>query len=118
MIEDDVARGNFFASLSGMLFILRRAYAFGERGLLAHIGSRFGVPVIVRGAEVVDARAGVRPDNGVEGAMYPRQRFRRVLIGSELSLAVESIRQARPASALRSRSCILGWGCVRARKSV
>src|SRR5436190_15305641 len=85
-----------------MLFILRRAYAFGERRLLTHIGSRFGGAVIGGASEVVDIRPGVSPDDGVDRAMRPRHRFRRILAGG-LSGALESIRQARPASALRRR---------------
>ena len=87
----------------GMLFIPRRAYAFGERGPLTHVGSGFCIAVIGGVAEVVDTRPGVCPDDGVGGAMHPCQRFRRILVGARLSCAgaVVSIRQARPAFALR-----------------
>src|SRR3979490_1923166 len=90
---------------SGMSFILRRAYAFGERDLLAHICPGFGVAVMGGVAEVVDTRPGVCPNDGVGGAMHPCQRFRRVLVGTGLSCvrALVSIRQARPTSALRRR---------------
>jgi hypothetical protein len=90
---------------SRMLFILRRAYAFGDRGLLAHIRPGFCVAVMGGVAEVVDTRPGVCPDDGVGGATHPRQRFRRVLIGAGLSCAgaAVSIRQARSTFALRRR---------------
>src|SRR4029077_8825892 len=91
---------------SGMSFILRHAYASRERVPLTHIGPTFGGAVIVVAAEVVNARAGVGPDNGVGGAMHPCHRFRCVLVEAQLPLtgAVESIRQARPAFAIRPRS--------------
>jgi len=90
---------------SRMLFILRRAYAFGDRGLLAHIRPGFCVAVMGGVAEVVDTRPGVCPDDGVGGAMHPCQRFRRILVGAGLSAAraAVSIRQARPTFALRRR---------------
>ena len=95
-----------------MLFILRRANAFGERVLLAHIGASFGVAVIVGVAEVVDLRPGVCPDNGAGGAMRQCRRFRRILVGAGpfFARALISIRQARATSTLWRRSSLLGWG--------
>ena len=95
-----------------MSFILRHAYASRERVPLTHIGPPFGGAVIVVTAEVVNTRSGVCPDNGVDGAMHPCQRFRRILVDARLPLAraVEPIRQARPTFALRRRSCPVGWG--------
>src|ERR1700730_12757332 len=95
-----------------MLFILRRANAFGERVLLAHIGPSVGVAVIVGVAEVVDMRPGVCPGNGGGGAMREWHRFRRILIGADpfFARAPVSIGQARATSRLRRRSSLPGWG--------
>src|SRR5262249_18481724 len=93
-----------------MLFVLRLPYAASERIPLTHIGPTFGGAVIVVAAEVVDIRSGVCPDDSIGGAMHPCQRFRRILVDAQLTLAraIESIRQARPAIALRRRSCPIG----------
>jgi hypothetical protein len=88
---------------SRMLFIFRGAYASSERGLLTHIGPGFGGTVIGGATEVVDIRSGVSPDNGVTRAMHPGSRFRFILVCAQLSdgWAIEPVRQARPASAIR-----------------
>jgi len=90
-----------------MLFILRRAHAFGERSLLTHISPSFCVAVMGGVAEVVDMGPGVCPDDGIGRAMRPCQRFSRILVGAGLSSAraVVSIRQARLTSALRRGWC-------------
>jgi hypothetical protein len=71
-----------------MLLVHRGAIASSAGVGLAHVSALFGVPVVARAGEVIDARSRVDPNDGIGGTSRPR-----LLVGG--ILAYRSCRWSR-----------------------